>query len=89
MQTNRETIARTIVSIVVGVLTLLKMFGIDIPFSEESLYTATLGIVMVITWAYGFWKNNDFTKEALEATGLMRHRKHQEKMGDDYIGEVM
>lgn len=87
MQTNRETIARTIVSIIVGALTLLKMFGVDIPFSEESLYTAVLGIVMVVTWAYGFWKNNDFTKEALEATGLMRVIKEQNKLGDDYIGE--
>jgi hypothetical protein len=89
MKTNKETIARTIVSIIVGVLTLLKMFGVDIPYSEESLYTVALACVMVCTWAYGFWKNEDFTSEALEATGLMRERKKQKEDGDKYIGEVM
>lgn len=72
---NKELITRTIVSIIVGALTLLKMFGVDIPYSEEALYTAVLGIVMVITWLWGYWKNNSFSHEAKLADEFMYELK--------------
>lgn len=72
---NKELLSRTIVSIIVGVLTLLKLFGVDIPYSEEALYTAVLGVVMIVTWVWGYWKNNSFSHEAKLADEFMHSLK--------------
>lgn len=82
MKTNKETIARTITSAIVAVLAVLKMFGIDFGITEEQIYTALLAVVTVLVWIWGFYKNNDFTKEGIAGTKYTRILKMHKKAGD-------
>lgn len=82
MKTNKETIARTIASAIVAVLAVLKMVGIDYGITEEATYNALLPIVTVLVWIWGFYKNNDFTKEGIAGTKYTRILKMHKKAGD-------
>ena len=82
MKTNKETIARTIASAIVAVLAVLKMLGIDYGITEEAIYNALLPVVTVIVWIWGFYKNNDFTKEGIAGTKYTRILKMHKKAGD-------
>lgn len=82
MKTNKETIARTIASAIVAVLAVLKMLGIDYGITEEALYNALLPVVTVLVWIWGFYKNNDFTKEGIAGTKYTRILKMHKKAGD-------
>ena len=82
MKTNKETIARTIASAIVAVLAVLKMLGIDYGITEEALYNALLPVVTVIVWIWGFYKNNDFSKEGIAGTKYTRILKMHRKAGD-------
>lgn len=82
MKTNKETIARTIASAIVAVLAVLKMLGIDYGITEEAIYNALLPVVTVLVWIWGFYKNNDFTKEGIAGTKHTRILKMHRKAGD-------
>ena len=82
MKTNKETIARTIASAIVAVLAVLKMLGIDYGITEETIYNALLPVVTVLVWIWGFYKNNDFTKEGIAGTKYTRILKMHKKAGD-------
>ena len=82
MKTNKETIARTIASAIVAVLAVLKMLGIDYGITEEQIYTALLPVVTILVWIWGFYKNNDFTKEGIAGTKYTRILKMHKKAGD-------
>ena len=82
MKTNKETIARTIASAIVAVLAVLKMLGIDYGITEEAIYNALLPVVTVLVWIWGFYKNNDFTKEGVAGTKYTRILKMHRKAGD-------
>ena len=82
MQTNKETIARTIASAVVAVLAVLKMLGIDYGITEETIYNALLPVVTILVWIWGFYKNNDFSKEGIAGTKYTRILKMHRKAGD-------
>lgn len=89
MNISKETIARTIASAVVAVLAVLKMFGIELGnITETEIYTAVLPFVTLAVWIYGFYKNNDFTKEAVEGTKRMKALKMHREAGDKVeVGE--
>ena len=65
---NNGTIARTVAVIAVLINQFLIMFGKEqLPFTEDEIYQ---GVSMVLTvWAtlWAWWKNNSFTKKAIEA----------------------
>lgn len=82
MKTNKETIARTIASAIVAVLAVLKMLGIDYGITEEQIYTALLPVVTVLVWIWGFYKNNDFSKEGIAGTKYTRILKMHRRAGD-------
>lgn len=82
MKTNKETIARTIASAIVAVLAVLKMLGIDYGITEEAIYNALLPVVTVLVWIWGFYKNNDFSKEGIAGTKYTRILKMHRKAGD-------
>ena len=82
MKTNKETIARTIASAIVAVLAVLKMLGIYYGITEEAIYNALLPVVTVIVWIWGFYKNNDFSKEGIAGTKYTRILKMHRKAGD-------
>ena len=79
---NAETRARTVTAIVTAVLDFLAAFHI-VHFSDaqtDAIYKIVLTIVTAFVWAYAsHYKNNDFTEEACEGTGLTRILKAEKK----------
>jgi hypothetical protein len=83
---DKETIITAIVTLVVAVFDLLKVFGIFVPIEDNTIYT----IVSLIVTAVIYWRNQDWTREAHEATGYMRLMKAQKKGkidGENFIDE--
>lgn len=78
---NTETKIRTIVSAVLAVNAVLVMFGFRLGenLTEETVYLIVSAVVTLTGWAVGFFKNNDFTPEACEGTGLTRLLKAKKK----------
>ena len=78
MNISKDTIARTIVLVVALVNQVLTTLGKNpLPFSEDTIYEAITLIVTVGATAWAWWKNNSFTKEAIEADGYMKELKDQ------------
>ena len=83
---NKETIITAIVALIVAALDLLKIFGVVVPIEDNTIYT----IVSLIVAAVIYWRNQDWTREAHEATGYMRLMKQQNKGlidGENFIDE--
>lgn len=72
---NKETIITAIVTLIVAIFDLLKIFGVVVPIDDNTIYT----IVSLIVAAFIYWRNQDWTREAHEATGYMRLMKRQKK----------
>ena len=72
---NREVIITAIVTLIVAIFDLLKVFGTSIAIDNETIYAVVSLIVAVVI----YWRNQDWTKEACEATGEMRARKKEKK----------
>lgn len=71
-----ELIARLVFSIIVAINAAAAAFGFNpLNVDEQTVYTAVSFFVALITWAWGFWKNNDFTDEAKAGSALMRELK--------------
>lgn len=71
-----STIIRTVVMLLTIINTILTMTGHNpLPFSEEELYSglSVLFNTIVVLWVW--WKNNSFTKAAIEADSIMRMLK--------------
>ena len=81
---NAETRARTVTALVTAVLDFLTAFHI-VHFSDaqtDAIYKIVLTIVTAFVWGYAsHYKNNDFTEEACEGTGLTRLLKAEKKAG--------
>ena len=85
---SRETKIQTVAALIAAIIALLRIFGITEfdNLTEDMIAAIATAIVMVGTWAYAsHWKNNDFTKEACEATGEMRAKKAEAK--ENSVGE--
>lgn len=78
---NIGTIARTITAAIVAINACLVMFGITIfeDVTDETIYAGVSAVVTIVAWGVSHYKNNDYTKEAAEATGLMRLKKQLNK----------
>lgn len=78
------TRTRTITALVTAVLDFLTAFGI-VNFSDaqtDAIYKIVLTIVTAVVWGYAsHYKNNDFTEEACEGTGLTRLLKAEKQAG--------
>lgn len=92
------TITRTITAAIVAINACLVMFGITIfeDATEEGIYAAVSAVVTLVMWGISHYKNNDYTQEAAEATGLMRLKKQAKKAkyagielnGENFFDEV-
>lgn len=73
---STDLIARLVISIIAAINAAAAAFGFN-PFNvdEQTVYTVVSFIVALITWVWGFWKNNDFTDEARQGSALMRDLK--------------
>lgn len=89
---NKETKIRTIVTAILAVNAVLVMFGFRLGegLTEETVYIVVSAIATIAGWGVGFFKNNDFTEEAAEGTGITRYLKALKKaklQGVEYNGE--
>lgn len=76
MKISSGTIARTIVLALALINQLLTAFGYNmIDVSDETVNTLVSTIFTVISSVIAFWKNNSFTKAAIEADKVMKEIK--------------
>ena len=62
-----QLITRIIVSVITAINAFAAAFGFDpLAIDEGVIYTVVSFVAMVAAWAWGFWKNNNFTKAAKE-----------------------
>lgn len=75
-----ETIVRLIVLIIALVNQLLVAIGKSpLPFENETVTEFVSVLITVLAAAWAWWKNNSFTKAAIEADEIMKQKKAQEK----------
>lgn len=75
---SKETILRTIVMLIALINQILTMFGINpLPFSNEQIYNILSAAATVVTTLWAWWKNNSFTKNAIEADEYLKKLKEE------------
>lgn len=80
MKIATDTIIRTIVLVFALINQVLTSTGKNpLPFSNEDFYEIITMIVTVGAAIWAWWKNNSFTKEAIEADAQMRLNKEANK----------
>ena len=63
-----ETIIRTVVLILALINQFLAIYGREaIPITEDEVYQAVTLIVTIGSSIWAWWKNNSYTREAIEA----------------------
>lgn len=88
MGISKGTIIRTAVFLLGIVNMILVRAGYSVLPIDEAWLEAVITDVWVIgAAAVGFWKNNSFTKAAIEADGIMRAIKIFSKLGVEAITE--
>lgn len=75
---NKETIITAIVTLIVAIFDLLKIFGICVPIEDNTIYT----IVSLIVCAVIYWRNQSWTKGGWLGTQVGRKIKAGEAKGD-------
>lgn len=74
-----DTIARTICLIITLLNQLLAILGKDkLPFTENDIYQAVSVLFTIVVATINWWKNNSFTKEAIQADELLKKLKIKE-----------
>lgn len=77
---DKSTIIRTIVLAVALINQALVMFGYSsIPYSSEEIEMGLTALFTTLATLWAWWKNNSFTKEAIEADKYMRQLKGKNK----------
>ena len=75
------TIARTLFLFVSLVNSALGMFGFtSLDIDENTIYTVVTGLTTIVSAVLAFWKNNSFTKEAIEADKYRENLLTDEKI---------
>ena len=86
---NKGTIARTIAVIAVLINQFLIMFGKEqLPFTEDEIYQGVSMVLTVGATLWAWWKNNSFTKEAIEADRYRENLLTDEKIEDNSKEEI-
>lgn len=75
---NKETLITAIVTLIVAIFDLLKIFGICVPIEDNTIYT----IVSLIVAAVIYWRNQSWTNGGWVGTQIGRKIKEGEKKGD-------
>jgi SPP1 family holin len=89
---NKETKIRTIVAAIVSINEALMACGITrfAGVTENTIYMVVSTIAMFVAWGVSHYKNNDYSKEACEGTGLTRLLKAQKNgaKGENFFDAV-
>lgn len=73
---STDTIARTICLVFALVNQVLAIFGKDVlPFTNDEIYQTVSLVATLITSLLAWWKNNSFTKEAIEADMMLMEER--------------
>lgn len=81
MNVKTDTIVRTIVLIIALANQVLAIMGKDIfPVTEEQIYQIVSIIVTVGASVWAWWKNNSFTKNAIQADAVLAKLKNGEEV---------
>lgn len=89
MNISKGTIIRTAVFLLGIVNMILVRAGYSVlPIDESWLEEVITNGWVIISGAVGFWKNNSFTKAAIEADGIMRAIKILAKQGAECVAEL-
>ena len=76
MKIGTDTIIRTICLILALVNQGLAIAGISpLPIADEQVSDVVTLVITIVTSVWAWWKNNSFTKEALEGDALMHALK--------------
>jgi SPP1 family holin len=71
-----ETIARTIALFIALANQVLAVFGKEaFPITEDIVYQAVSLIALIASAVWAWWKNNSFTKAAIEADKVLHELK--------------
>ena len=79
MNIKKETIIRTVILAIALINQLLTAFGVSVIPVEDEQITELLSLVFTIgasVWAW--WKNNSFTKNAIEADKVLDELKKKD-----------
>lgn len=77
---DTQLITRLVISILVCINMVASMAGWNpIKYDENSIYVTVSTIATIVTWAYGFWKNNNFTAAAKEGQKVVDEIKAKKK----------
>lgn len=75
-----KPIVRLLVLVVLLANQLMLTLGYEpFPVTEEQLYEFFSTVVLGIVAFWTYWKNNPFTKEAIETNELMESKKRERK----------
>ena len=80
---NKETIITAIVTVIVAIFDLLKVFGTDIAIDSNTIYA----IVSLIVGAVIYWRNQSWTPEGLAGTKITRDMKANRNVETDTVDE--
>ena len=80
---NKETVITAIVTVIVAVFDLLKVFGTDIAIESETIYA----VVSLIVGAVIYWRNQSWTPEGMAGTKLTREMKANRNVEVDTVDE--
>ena len=80
---NKETIITAIVTLIVAVFDLLKIFGIVVPVEDNTIYT----IVSLVVAAVIYWRNQSWTVEGWTGTIIGREMKAKRNVEWEYVEE--
>lgn len=80
---NRETIITAIVTVIVAIFDLLKVFGIYVPIENNTIYS----VVTLIVGAVIYWRNQSWTVEGWTGTVIGREMKASRLHEVDYVEE--
>lgn len=73
MNIKPETIGRTIALAIALVNQVLAIFGKEaLPFADNDIYQLVSLIATIVTSGMAWWKNNSFTKPAIEADTYLK-----------------
>lgn len=73
-----DTIVRTIVLIVALVNQALAIAGKEaIPVTDDQIYQVVSLIITIGASVWAWWKNNSFTKNAIEADNILKELKSE------------
>ena len=77
---DKQLIVRIIVSVLAIANFIATQFGFNpLDLDEGTIYTIVSGIAAVVTWIWGFWKNNNFTSAAKAGQAVTDEIKENKK----------